>query len=124
MQFKRKSIFLLFGLGLVAAAMPGCSTPPGSTSPSATTPNSAAVAQNIYNQVCVGSAGNPPITAAIDTLVQSGSLTMNSKQAAFYATLKTDCSFGPPTTFYSATLWTLTFVAAIEAQFPQFKIKV
>ena len=104
----------------LCAALAGCQT-------AGTTPTSSAVADqamSYYNAICVGSAGNPPITAAVDTLAAAGTIKLSSTQANLLAALKTDCSFGAPTNAYGQTLWTLAIIGQVQAQFPNVKIKL
>ena len=112
----------LIAPALVAAvALAGCQTVGGQPSGSITAPSGILAT---YNAICVGSPGNPPVTAAVDTLTASGTLALNKTQAAIYNTMKTNCSYGPPTTPEVIALWALTTFAQVQSAFPNVKIKL
>jgi hypothetical protein len=113
-------------LGLVACGSEGST---GSIAVTTTSTISAAseaqaLATNVYTTICVGSSGNPPLSAAVDTLTASGTVTLNATQSALYAAIQKDCSYGAPTTAAGILLWTVTLIATVEKQFPQIKIRL
>ncbi len=108
------------------ASLAACSTTAtvSTSAPSSLTAEARALATNIYNAICVGSPGNPPLTDAVDTLTASRTITLNSDQSALYAAIAKDCSYGAPTTVTGALLWTATLYAAVEKQFPQIRLSL
>jgi len=115
-----KTYSLAATAALACAALAGCQT-------TGTAPASSGIsdqAMSYYNTICVGSPGNPPITAAVDTLAATGTIKLNATQANLLAALKTDCSFGPPTNAYGQTLWTLAIIGQVQTQFPNIKIRL
>jgi len=122
-----KTILPAAAAALVCLCLDACSTMDSTTSSAASSSVGAeaqTLATNIYTAICVGSGGNPPLTAAVDALTGSGAVSLNADQSALYGVIKTDCGYGAPTTAVAVLLWTATLYATIEKQFPQVVIKL
>ncbi len=114
-------ILLCFGITACTPTVETTSSTAGTTSLAA---EAGTLASNIYTAFCVGSNGNPPLTAAVATLTSGGTLNLNANQSALIEAIQADCAFGAPTTAYAAGLWTATLYATVERQFPQVRLKL
>lgn len=105
---KLACIGAVFGLGLA-----GCN------STGTLDPSTAAAVTNTFNAVCVGSPGNPPVISALAPFAGK----MNAAQTNVYQAVQSMCAAGPPTTAYAATVDALITAGAINAAFPNLKIR-